>query len=215
MCFSRYLSTRVLLILNLRWDMGLAENGGLVDAGRAGEAVRSAFVNETAKEAAERSTLLMRDRDGLPPLSPDKNILLVEQIFPTQERSNNVYSHPALLWEELSRYSQQVGCVEIPITPEEADRDRVRRRLEEAEVMVATNYYYHKTGGTISPFIRELAASGKPVVVVSKTPYAFGAPEEFGTVAVCFNPGGRECMAAVAKLLFGRLRPTARLNVNL
>lgn len=211
---ERALDEKVRRILAMRWDMGLAENGGLVDAEQAGSAVRSAFVNETAKEAAERSTLLMRDRAGLLPLPTDKRILLVEQVFPTQERSNNVYSHPGLLWEELSRYSGLVGCVEIPNTPTEQDFERVRRRIEEADIIVSTNYYYHKTGSAISDFIRELAAK-KPVVVVSNTPYAFGAPEDLGTVVACFNPGGRECMSAVARVLFGKLESTAKLDVTL
>lgn len=211
---ERELDEKVARILAMRWDMGLAENGGIVDASKVGNAVRSVFVNDTAKEAADRSTWLMRDRENLLPLSPDKKILLVEQIFPTQERSNNFYSHPGLLWEEMSRYSGSVGCVEIPNTPTEADYDRVRRRIQEADVVVSTNYYYHKTGSAISEFIREIAAQ-KPVVVVSNTPYAFGAPEDFGTVVTNFNPGGRECMASVAKILFGKMESTASLDVKL
>lgn len=210
---ERDLDEKVGRILAMRYDMGLAENGGMVDAEKAGDAVRSAFVNDTAKEAAERSTLLQRDRDGLLPLRKGQKILLVEQIFPTQERSNNMYSHPGLLWEELSRLSDSVGCVEIPNTPTEHDYDRVRRRMDEADIIVSTNYYYHKTGSAISEFIREMAEK-KPVVVVSNTPYAFGAPEEFGTVVTSFNPGGRECMSAVARLLFGALEATARLELN-
>lgn len=208
------LDEKVTRILSMRYDMGLAENGGLVAAEQAGGAVCSAFVKDTAQEAADRSTLLQRDRDGLLPLASGQKILLVEQVFPTQERSNNVYSHPGLLWEELSRYSDQIGCVEIPNTPTQADYDRVRRRVEEADLIVSTNYYYHKTGSAISDFIRELMAQ-KPVVVVSNTPYAFGAPEDFGTVITCFNPGGRECMNAVARLLFGTLNPTAKLDVHI
>lgn len=210
---EKALDEKVQRILSLRYDMGLSENGGLVDAEKAGGAVRSAFVNDTAKEAADRSTLLQRDREGLLPLSPDKKILLVEQIFPTQDRSNNVYSHPGLLWEELSRYFDKVGCVEIPNTPAEHDYDRVRRRIEEADIVISTNYYYHKTGAAISGFIREVAAR-KPVIVVSNTPYAFGAPEDFGTVITSFNPGGRECMNSVARMIFGKLIPTAKLSVR-
>ena len=211
---EKALDEKVQRILAMRYDMGLAENGGTVDAVKAGDAVRSAFVNDTAREAADRSTLLQRDRSTLLPLSKDKKILLVEQIFPTQDRSNNVYSHPGLLWEEMSRYSDRVGCVEIPNTPTVADFDRVRRRIAEADIIVSTNYYYHKTGTAISDFIRELARQ-KPVIVVSNTPYAFGAPEDFGTVLTNFNPGGRECMSAVARVLFGALKPTASLDLNL
>lgn len=210
---ERELDEKVERILAMRWEMGLAERGGMVDAGRAGEAVRSPFVQETAVEAAEKSTLLLRDDAGLLPLPKDKKILLVEQIFPTQERSNNKYSHPGLLWEEMSRYSDHVGCVEIPNTPGEADYDRVRRRIGEADLIVATNYYYHKTASAISPFIRELMEK-KPVAVVTNTPYPFGAPEDFGSVVVSFNPGGRECMNAVARILFGHLEATARLDIR-
>lgn len=212
---EKALDEKVQRILSMRYDMGLAENGGLVDAEKAGSAVRSAFVNDTAKEAADRSTLLQRDREGLLPLAKDAKILLVEQVFPTQERANNVYSHPGLLWEEMSRFSDHVGCVEIPNTPTEADYDRVRRRLAEADVIVTTNYYYHKTGTAISEFIREMAKTGKPIVVVSNTPYAFGAPEDFGTVISCFNPGGRECMSSVARVLFGLLKSTAKLDLKM
>ncbi len=209
---EKELDEKVKRILSLRYDMGLAENGGLVDARQAGSAVRSDFVCRTATQAAEKSTLLNRDRAHLLPLSKEKNILLVEQIFPTQERANNYYSHPGLLWEEMSRYSDHVGCVEIPNVPSESDYDRVRRRVAEADVIVCTNYYYHKTGKAISEFIRELAAR-KSVVVVSNTPYDFGAPEDLDTVLTCFNPGGRECLNAVARILFGLLAPVASLDL--
>ncbi|MDD3334067.1 MAG: glycoside hydrolase family 3 protein [Eubacteriales bacterium] len=208
---EKELDAKVERILAMRYDMGLAENGGLVDATKAGEAIDSAFVRSTALEAADRSTLLQRNTQGLLPLNPDAKVLLVEQIFPTHERSNNLYSHPGLLWEELCRYSRNVGSVEIPNTPTEVDYDRVRRRLDEADVIVTTNYYYHKTGSAISPFIREMMQK-KPVVVISNTPYDFSAPTDFGTVITCFNPGGRECLNAVARMLYGQLTPTATLE---
>ncbi len=210
---EKELDEKVLRILSMRWDMGLAQNGGVVDASRAEDAMYSDFVNDTAKEAAERSTLLQRDRDSLLPLSKDKKVLLVEQVFPTHERSNNLYSHPGLLWEEMCRYSDNVFSVEIPNTPAEADYDRVRRRVAEADVIVSTNYYYHKTGAAISDFIREMQRE-KPVVVISNTPYAFGAPDDLGTVVSCFNPGGRECLNAVARVLYGLLKPTAALDLD-
>ena len=209
---QKSLDEKVERILAMRYDMGLAENGGLVDEAAAGSAVNSEFVCAAAEEAAEKS-LLVRDRSGLLPISPEKKVLLVEQIFPTQSRCNNVYCHPGMLWEEMCRYSDQVYSVEIPNTPEEADYERVRRRVEEADIIVTTNYYYHKTGEAISDFVRELKTK-KPVVVVTNTPYAFGAPEDFGTVLTCFNPGGRECLNAVARAVFGLFQPDASLEIN-
>lgn len=210
---ERELDEKVQRILAMRYDMGLAENGGIVDADHAEDAIHSKFVNDTAKEAAENSTLLQRDRAGLLPLKKEQKVLLVEQVFPTHERSNNLYSHPGLLWEALCQYSNNVFSVEIPNTPTEADFDRVRRRIDEADIIVSTNYYYHKTGSAISSFIREMTKH-KPVVVISNTPYDFGAPEDMETVVTCFNPGGRECLNAVARMLYGLLKPKAHLTLD-
>ena len=209
---ERSLDEKVERILAMRYDMGLAENGGLVDEKAAGSAADCEFVRSTAVEAAEKS-LLVRDEDGLLPIAADKKILLVEQVFPTQSRCNNVYCHPGMLWEEMCRYSDNVYCVEIPNTPEEADYERVRRRLEEADIIVTTNYYYHKTGEAITDFVRELKTK-KPVVVVTNTPYAFGAPKDLGTVLTCFNPGGRECLNAVARAVFGLFKAGASLDIS-
>lgn len=211
---QKELDAKVERILTMRYDMELADNGGLVDLGKAGEATYAPFVVETAKEAAQKSTLVLRNEENLLPLSKDKKVLLVEQIFPTHERSNNVYCHPGLLWEEMCKYSDEVYSVEIPNTPTEADRERILRRIKEADVIVTTNYYYHKTAKAISELVRELKEE-KPVIVVTNTPYAFGAPKDFGTVITSFNPGGRECLEAVAEVIYGELEATAKLDVTL
>lgn len=211
---EKELDSKVERILNMRYDMGLSENGGLVDLDKAGTAIYSDFVNNTAKEAAEKSTLLLRNEEGLLPLAKDKKVLLVEQVFPTHERSNNVYCHPGLLWEQLCKYSDNVSSVEIPNSPTEIDRERILRRIDEADIIVTTNYYYHKTAKAISDLVRELKQS-KPVIVITNTPYEFGAPDDFKTVIVSFNPGGRECLDAVAKVIYGDIKPTASLDVKL
>jgi beta-N-acetylhexosaminidase len=99
--------------------------------------------------------------------------------------------------------------------PDEKDINRVRRRLDEDfDVIVTTNYYYHKAAAAITDFVLELQATGKPVVVVANTPYDFAAPGDLPTVLVCFNPGGREQLKAVAEILFGILKPTAKLKIK-
>lgn len=208
------LDKKVERILNMRYDMGIVENGGLVDLGKTNDSVYEPFVLDVAKEAAEKSTLVSKNEEGLLPLDKNTKVLLVEQIFPTQERSNNMYSHPGLLWEEMCKCSENVASVEIPNTPTEEDRKRILRRIEEADVIVTTNYYYHKTASAISDLVREMKTY-KPVIVVTNTPYEFGSPKDFGTVITSFNPGGRECLEAVAKIIYGELEATAKLDINL
>lgn len=202
-------------VLKLRWKMGLAETGGLVDPAAANSGIADPEICRTARTIAEASVLLLRDEQNLLPLDPQKSVLLIEQVFPTHLATSTVECHPGLLWEEMSRRGAQVGSVEIENVPGAADRERVRRRLHEADVIVTTNYYYHKAAASISDLITEMQATGKPVIVIANTPYAFAAPPEFPTVITVFNPGSRDHLRAAADMIYGNLRATARTPVTL
>lgn len=201
-------------ILSMRWNMGLAENGGKVDASKADAPFNDPFVVKTANEAA-RKTVIVKDRASLLPLSPEGKTLLIEQIFPTHAFAANMYSHPGLLWDEMSRISENVSSVEIRYFPSKNDLERIRRRIGEAETIVMTNYYYHKGASSISDVVREVMAMGKKVVVVTNTPYEFGLPVDFPTAIICFNPGGREQMRAIAEVIYGNLKPAAKFPLDI
>jgi len=172
-------------------------------------------VVNTAQEAANKSVLLLRDKAKLLPLQKNTKILLIEQIFPTHAFANNMYSHPGLFWEQMCLHSDNVASIEIPYVPTDADLKRVLKRLPEAQVVVVTNYYYHKAASSISNFVREVKQVIPNSIVVTNTPYDFGAPADFNTVITCFNPGAKEHMQAVAEVIFGRLIPTARMPIKL
>lgn len=209
------LDEKVRRILGMRWDMGLAENGGKVDPAGAGDPIHDPVVSTTAREAAERSILLVRDERNLLPLDPGRRILLVEQVFPTHEMANNMDCHPGLLWEEMLTIDPDVASVEIHNVPTDDDRARVRRRLDEADIVVATNYYYHKAASSNSELCREILAAGKELVIVSNTPYELGAPADLPAAIAVFNPGGREHCRAAAELIYGKLTPSASLPVKI
>jgi beta-N-acetylhexosaminidase len=200
-------------ILSMRWRMGLAENGGKVDPALADEPFNDPFIVKTATEAAQK-TVMVKDTMSQLPLDPNKRVLLIEQVFPTHSAAANMYSHPGLLWDEMCRLSHHVLSVEIPYVPRDMDLDRIRRRVGEAEVVVMTNYYYHKNAASISNFVRKVMSMGKKVIVVTNTPYEFGLPEDFPTGIVCFNPGGREHMKAVAQTIYGKLKAKLYSRTN-
>jgi beta-N-acetylhexosaminidase len=205
------LDESVLRILNMRQKMGLAENGGKVDTDKAGELFDDPFIVKTAKEAAEK-TIILRDNEAFLPLDPDEKILLIEQIFPTHSSAANIYSHPGLLWESLCEYGNNVYSVEIPYYPRTIDKDRIYSRLNEAGTIIITNYYYHKGVSSITSIVSEVIAMGKNVIVVTNTPYEFGLASNFKAAVVCFNPGSKEHMDAVAKVLYGKLNAVPELN---
>jgi beta-N-acetylhexosaminidase len=200
-------------VLGMRWEMGLAENGGKVDAARAADPIDDPFVVKATNEAADKSILLLRDEAKVLPLRPERKVLLVEQVFPTHQMANNISCHPGLLWEEMCKLSPNVGSVEVPILPGPADHQRVLRRVHEAEVIVATNYYYHKAAATMTDLVRQLHGFCKPVIVITNTPYDRAAPKDFPTVVTVFT-AGRENLRAAVEVIYGKLKPTAKMPVK-
>lgn len=191
-------------ILAMRWDMGLAENGGKVDPELADAPFNDPEVVSTAEEAAERCTLVLRDKDNLIPLPQGKKILLIEQIHHFHKFINNDYSHPGMLWQELLKLRLDIAAVHVNENVTEEDLEAVLRRLEWADVVVATSYFNYRSGAKMDMILEALKKSGKPVVLVSNTPYStFGPKEEFGSAIVCWCPSGRENIRETAKKLIG------------
>ena len=213
---EREVDEKMQRILGLRWDMGLAENGGIVDESKAADPINDPAVISAADDAADRSIIVMSDKDGILPVDPSKKVLLVEQIFPTHAAANNMYCHPGLLWDEMCAISGSVGSVEIQNVPNDQDKARIKRRLDQGDfdVIVTTNYYYHKAAASIPEVVEMCMATGKPVIVVTNTPYEFGVDPKYSTVLTCFQPGGRENMRAVAKIIYGKMKPLAKLPVK-
>lgn len=203
-------------ILRMRWDMGLAENGGLVDDTEAALSGRfDPDIRNEARDIAQKSVLLLRDEQNVLPLSDDKSVLVVEQVFPTHLATNTMDCHPGLLWDEVCRMTDKVGSVEIGNTPSQGDIERVRRRMHEADVVITTNYWYHKAASSITDLVREMQQTGKPVIVIANTPYEFSAPADISTVLAVFNPGSREHLRAAVEIIYGKLQPTAKLPVTI
>ena len=205
-------------ILAMRWDMGLAENGGKVDASKAGEPFDNPFVKKTAKDAAERTTVILRNNDNVLPLDPEKKILFVEQAHHMSVFANNVYSHPGMIWEELREHSDNVALTLIKENYTTQDEEAALKRAasDDIELIVCTNYYNLRQHNKITDLIYKLEELGKPMVVISNTPFEkFTVPERFPTVVVNLSPGGRENAKAIADVLFGKLVPETKYDVRL
>lgn len=202
-------------ILTLRWKMGLVANGGKVDAEAAGDSFRNPAFSQLAENAAQRSTVLLRDRTQQLPLPLNKKILLVEQVHHFHSFINNTYCHPGMLWQEMRQHSDHISVVAVNEKLTEADLQRVRARVEEADIIVSTSYYNYRSHAIMIPYLEELRATGKPLIVLSNTPYeAFGVPAWVDTALVSFCPSGRENLRVASEILFGKRSATARLEID-
>lgn len=193
-------------ILRMRWDMGLAENGGKVDAEAAGGFFHHPEVVETANEAARRTVHIQRNEAGLIPLPKGKRILLVEQIHHFHRFVNDSYSHPGLLWKCLLEQGSDIEAIQVQEKITESDIQAIRARVDDGiDIIVSTAYYNYRAHASLDPLFQFLRETGKPVVYVSNTPYShFGAPADASSVIVSYCPSGKENLQAVAELLSAR-----------
>jgi beta-glucosidase-like glycosyl hydrolase len=201
---EKQLDESVQRVLGMRFDMGLAENGGKVDALKAGDMFENKLIKNTAEEAAEKSVTVLRNNKNILPLGKDKKVLLIEQIHHFHSFVNNMYSHPGMLWEEMRRRTDNVAVTLINETYTEADKAAVMQRIREDDfdIIVATSYYNYRTHANMIEFINELKEFNKPIVLVSNTPYEkFSIPADIETAIVCFCPSGRENISVVADKL--------------
>lgn len=215
---EKQLDASVQRILGMRFDMGLSVDGGKMDAQKAEKSFNDSFVVKTATEAAEKTITILRNEEKLIPISKNKKVLLIEQIHHFHSFINNMYSHPGMLWEEMRKLSDNVGLTLINEKYTENDKAAVMQRLadEDFDIIVATSYYNYRSHAIMVPFLKELQGLGKPLIVVSNTPYeAFGVPNEISTAVISFCQSGRENVKAVAETLFGKLEPSAKIDSKL
>jgi beta-N-acetylhexosaminidase len=201
--------------LKMKVDYGLFDDCDIVEIEQVQKVFDDPAMAEIETEAARKTITLMRDEAGLLPLTADKKVMLVEQTSDLALYVNDLSCHPAMFWEEMLKQSPaNVMMTEADANPTEQDLQRVRDRLDQAELLVMTNNYYRgQLSGPYTAFIREIIKSGKAVIVVSNTPYEMTAPEDFPTV-ICTYGNTPAALRETAKMLFGKVRPEGRIKLK-
>ena len=193
--------------LGVKYDYGyFSENplNGIKDPAKASDGIKSESVKLTARKAAQKAVKVLRDDQKVLPLKPETNVLLVEQVHILHELANNKYCHPPVLWQKMLQHSDNVGCVEVKIEFNEDDRQRVMARIDQADVIVTTNYFGRREGkGKGNDFVAELVKTGKPVIVVTNSPFPFTVKDEYKSVIVTYGLSP-ECLDEAASLLYGK-----------
>lgn len=188
-------------VLRLKYEYGLFKDGGKVDPAQATEPQNDPKIIAIERTAAEKATLL-RNEQNILPLNLNTKVLLVEQVHSTHTTFNNFHCHPSIFWEKMLEVAPNVYSVEITDVNEK-NHQRVMRRVTEAKVIVITNYVARRSSKDISPFIRELMQTGKPVVVVTNSPFEFGSPQDLPTVVNVFS-ANPESLRVAAEIIFGK-----------
>jgi hypothetical protein len=82
------------------------------------------------------------------------------------------------------------------------DRERVRSRYDQADVIIITNYFNRRQSDG-NDFVKEIHDWGKPVIVVTNSPYPFTLQPEYSTVILTYGCSP-ESLEETAKLIFGK-----------
>jgi beta-N-acetylhexosaminidase len=169
---------------------------------------------EVAREVAERSLTLVRDRAGLVPLPDSARVLVVSYAMPTDPVAGRTFR--ALLG---AARPMDVARVDARTTPEEWDRLRVR--ADSFDLVLAAIHDAPPvsddsvaTDPGFPAFVDSLAAGGTPVLGVSfGSPYVLQAFPSLPTYLVAWS-GVDVSQRAAARALLGEIPIAGRLPVS-
>ena len=104
----------------------------------------------------------------------------------------------------MYQQSRNIVGLDTKFKASREDEEFLMDLVDQADVIVATNYYWRLLPANNSELIRRLIARGKKVVVVTNCPYELGAVAEASTV-VCNYSVTPESLRAAAKVIYGKL----------
>ena len=159
----------------------------------------------------------MRDNKKLLPLKKSQKILVVEQQIPYEFVGKDMYFHPHVFCEQMTKHSTNLILDDTEFAPTQEDMDEVLELAKQADLVVITNYYARIVkGGNNREIVRKLKEAGHTVVVVTNYPYIEGTTKE-ADVVVCNFSGSPDSIRISADLLFGKVKtcPTTKMPITL
>jgi len=176
--------------LSVKYDYGLFNNGNIADPEKAGEGINDPEVIRIAKKAADKTTFVLRAKENVLPVSPDKKVLLIEQATPLQLVINESDYHPGLLWKYLYEKRPEIGSVEATMAYDEQDEKRILShiKLDNPDVIVITNYHWRR-GANGNEFVKKLhqLIPEKTIIVITNNHYPLTNEDEYKNVIIQYS----------------------------
>jgi beta-N-acetylhexosaminidase len=203
------LDASVRRILTMKYNLGLFDTMGQVDADKADKPTRDKNVITIAREAAEKCVTVLRDEARLLPLKPKQTVMVIEQQVLDGYCGIDVHCHNKSFNEAMYEQSMNIIGLDTKFKATPEDEEFLMKYVEDADVIVATNFYWRLCPANNTDLIKKLIAKGKKVVVVTNCPYELGDVAAAQTV-VCNYSVTPESLKAAAAVLYGKIKPQGK-----
>ncbi len=190
-------------VWSLKWDYGLFEGDGAVDPDEVEAFLGRDEFRAVNTECAQRILHVVRRAEGVVPLDPEQQVLVLDQRTPQQLRVNDARNHPGMFWQEMLRHSRNVTYVDYSSKDPHAVDDLVEALAPQVDAVVVTANFDRAGSEDTLSWLAGLKRFGKPVIEITNNPYPLLVPEEMETV-LCTYALMRANLAAAADWLYGQ-----------
>jgi len=183
-----------------------------LDAEAADKAIRHADHQVVGREVAAKSVAVLRDDADLLPLPKDKRVLVLEQHAGAAAEKNTRRAYTGALYHALLDHGYDAIFTDYTWNQLAEYLPVIKSQASQADIVVASCLYQrgqHIDGQAFE----QLAELGKPLVVVSNSPYPETIRPNMPTVLVTFSTFANS-MQAAADVLAGAAKPQAKLHFD-
>ncbi len=198
------LNASVKRVLAMKYNLGMFETMGQVNADHACAPIRDREIIELSRNVAEKCCTLLRDEAELLPLRPDQTVMVIEQQVLDGYSGFDVACNNKSFNQAMVEQSRNIYCMDTKFKATAEDVEFLIDYVDEVDVIVATNYYWRLCPANNTDLIRKLIARGKKVIVITNCPYELGAVPEAKTV-ICNYSVTPESLKAAARMVYGKL----------
>ena len=146
---------------------------------------------------------MMKESDGVLPLSREDTFLLVEQV--TTKRSHHL-QHPAMMLREALTFNRKLAFCETGMRLDENDKDRVEQCIANYDTIVLTCFYDRADPCPREYYEKRITENpNKTFILITNTPFDFSIAKS-AQVVICTFSVGPDSLKAVIQLLFGELQ---------
>lgn len=200
------LNASVRRILTMKYNLGMFERQGQVDAANAAKPMLDPEIIRIARTAAEKCATVLRDEEGLLPLNERQTVMVIEQQVLDGYSGFDLQCNNKSFNIAMFEQSNNILALDTKFKASAEDEAFIMEYVDEADVIVATNYYWRLCPANNTDLIKKLLARDKKVIVVTNCPYELGAVAEAKTV-ICNYSVTPESLRVAAEIIYGKTEP--------